>query len=117
MGQYFVIANLDKKEFINPHRIMYETELWENAVNKMAAVFPFLLRASSGSSAGDVLCRSVHFGRWAGDRILVVGSRDAPELYQDVHGSPEWTDISLRILDSLNENITAREMKVDFMEG
>jgi len=116
MGQYFVIANLDKKEYINPHRMAFGAKLWEIAVNRIAAVFPFLLRQSSEGGGGDIDFDSKYAGRWAGDRIVVVGDYDDSGLYDFVKVSPEWKEISPEILDELNKFIGVKDMQIELMD-
>jgi len=81
MGQYFVIVNLDKKEYIHPHNLGSGAKLWEICANPIAGVLPFLLRKSSETGGGDIDFESRVAGRWAGDRIVVVGDYDKSGLY------------------------------------
>ena len=79
MGQYHYVVNLDKKEFINPHVLGTGLKLWEQLAN-----FPgtgqgliVLLACSNGRGGGDFRKSHVNneqiVGRWAGDRIAIVG--------------------------------------------
>ena len=97
MGQYFVIANLDKREYIHPHEMDSGAKIWEVAQNPIAGVFAFLLRQSSEVGSRDIQPRSKHAGRWAGDRIVVVGGYDVSMLFDYVQKSPSWTEISSEI--------------------
>lgn len=79
MGQYHYIVNLDKKEFINPHKLGVGLKAWEQIANTPGtpqALFVLLI-CSNGRGGGD-LGKTLGFdepiiGRWAGDRIAVVG--------------------------------------------
>lgn len=117
MGQYFVIANLDRKEYIHPHRLGSGAKLWELAVNPIAGVFPFLLRQSSEGGGGDVRFESVHAGRWAGCRVVVVGDYDDSKLYRQVQEDAEWKEISAEILDELNRFLELKEYRLELREG
>ena len=82
MGQYFIIVNLDKKEYIHPHDLDTGAKLWEICVNNVGGILLFLLRQSSASGGGDIHKDYKYAGRWANDRIVVVGDYDSSELYE-----------------------------------
>lgn len=79
MGQYHYIVNLDKREFINPHKLgvgLKACEQLTSPAGTAQALFVLLL-CSNGRGGGD-LAETRGFeeriiGRWAGDRIAVVG--------------------------------------------
>jgi hypothetical protein len=75
MGQYHHPVNLDKKEFIDPHKLGCGLKLLEHGgdggVNDALAL---LLACSSGRGGGDYQTEGREWvGRWAGDRIAIVG--------------------------------------------
>ena len=79
MGQYHYIVNLDKREFINPHKLgvgLKACEQLTSAAGTAQALFVLLL-CSNGRGGGDLgVTRGFDeriIGRWAGDRIAVVG--------------------------------------------
>ena len=79
MGQYHFIVNLDKREFINPHKLgvgLKACEQLTNPAGTAQALF-VLLVCSNGRGGGDLaVTRGFEervIGRWAGDRIAVVG--------------------------------------------
>jgi len=91
MGQYFKIINLDKLEYIQDSMKFWEL-IASEADTKMLGL---LLRQSNEGGGGDY-----HFGtyeideakeedwigRWAGDRIAIIGDYDKSGLYQqDMH--------------------------------
>lgn len=56
MGQYHVVVNLDKKEFIDPHKLGDGLKLFEQINSHggtMAALFA-LLACSNGRGGGDI---------------------------------------------------------------
>lgn len=100
MGQYFKIANLDKKEFLSPHTLGAGVKQWEmvGSVGVSAALL-ILLGNSAGKGYGD-LCSDEgdidknFSGRWAGDHIVIAGDyasiKDgdpAEELFRDAYDS------------------------------
>jgi len=68
MGQYYLLANLSKQEYIHPHRLGAPAKLVEIATNiNVAGV---LLAALA---IGDRTLDHPFVGRWAGDQVIVVG--------------------------------------------
>lgn len=115
MGQYFKLVNLDKQEVINPWEIGGVAKFWEWLANPQARVLVWLLRQSSESGGGDIddWGEFTTLGRWAGDRVTLVGDYDVSGLYQvsdTAHcGTPisnaEYTDISRAVLDEFNHAV------------
>jgi hypothetical protein len=68
MGQYYLLANLSKREYIHPHRLGAPAKLWEIAFNRRVA--GVLLAATAIPNDED---DHPFVGRWAGDQIIVVG--------------------------------------------
>lgn len=80
MGQYHLVVNLDKREFISPHKLGAGLKLMEQAFTSpgSAGALLILLACSNGRGGGDFGEDNVSederiAGRWAGDRIAVVG--------------------------------------------
>jgi hypothetical protein len=88
MGQYHYIINLSKREYLNPHKLGDGLKLWEqlNSHGGVMAALHILLACSNGRGGGDLYTVEVKegveyynpadpnwVGRWAGDRIAVVG--------------------------------------------
>ena len=101
MGQYHIPVNLDKKEFIDTHKLGAGLKAWEQLANHpgTGAALLVLLFSSNGRGGGDldaitnwhgpdrkdfraagpdlsqeyqdIASRTV--GRWAGDRLAIVG--------------------------------------------
>jgi len=88
MGQYWVVANLDKKEFIHPHKLASGLKMWEQIANHPGAPEAlFLLLTSHPKVRGGGDCeKNEYIGRWIGDRVVVVGDyAEETDL--------EWDDI------------------------
>jgi hypothetical protein len=82
MGQYHLIVNLDKREFLDPHELGVGLKAWEQLASLPStpqALFVLLLSSNGrGGSDLDDAVVSGHgsepvIGRWAGDRLAVVG--------------------------------------------
>lgn len=90
MGQYWKLANLDKKEFVHPYGVGAGLKLWEQlaahpgtgaALIVLCAAMPYPrgggdLRAQTGEKV---------IGRWAGDRVALVGDYAEREDLADEH--------------------------------
>ena len=94
MGQYFYIVNLDKKEFLHPHKLGSGLKFWEILSTKVPQVLAYLLRQSNESGGGDITAGKTN-GRWARDRIVIIGDYDESDLYTIANET--YTDISLLV--------------------
>lgn len=100
MGQYFLVANLNKLEYIHPHQFDDGAKLQEFSSSSMGTMtaLALLLRRSDDCSGWpfdqrvDGLRR---IGSWAGDRIVIIGDGDQSGFYADV--KERYTDISLEV--------------------
>lgn len=124
MGQYYVIANTDRHEYISPWDAGSGAKLWEICMNDVSRVLPYLLAQGANGSGGDPRLPWGEFertdgsvdwdayhealdaaypnlGRWAGDRITVVGDYDESGLYAHVRES--YTEISDDVREELRE--------------
>lgn len=87
MGQYHLTVNLDKKEYLDPHALGCGLKLFEQVANNpgVGAALVVLLAASNGRGGGDFAPDKV-VGRWAGDKIAIVGDYaelgDLPKKYK-----------------------------------
>lgn len=77
MGQYWIPINLDKKEFVDPHKLGCGLKLWEQLANHpgTGAALVLLCAAQREPRGGGDLANDTQnvIGRWAGDRIALVG--------------------------------------------
>jgi len=74
MGQYYKLANLTKREYINPHALGAGLKLIEQVGTypSVGSALLVLLACSNGRGGGD-LTESPIIGNWAGDRLALVG--------------------------------------------
>ena len=121
MGQYHLVANLDKKEFIHPHQFGDGLKMLEFGSSGYTMTgLTILLACSHNRGGGDLhvetetlLTKSI-LGRWAGDRIAIIGDYAAPEDFpgltqetidavwnEDDNGKTAWTDISEHVVEAL----------------
>jgi hypothetical protein len=83
MGQYYLVVNLDKKEFIHPHKFNDGLKLMEFGTSGTGTMAALALLLSNGNGQGCGDCDSEHpsIGSWAGDRIVVAGDYGNPHKF------------------------------------
>lgn len=140
MGQYYMVVDLDRREYVHPHRLGSGLKLWEICAGNLPRVLAYLLRGSTGRGGGDprvpyqrfqdedgdvdwaaldeaIAERFPNEGRWAGDRVVIVGDYDESEafggLYREVQDSGDWTEISAEVAAEFNRFIEFEDMRVD----
>ena len=121
MGQYYKIVNLDKREYLHPHNFGDGAKLWEFGSSGMGTMFglALLLANGNGQGGGDFQVRRPEdlelVGRWAGDRIVVVGdyANEWPgegDLYMRCAlGEGGFKDISEELLGMMLQDSWYRE--------
>jgi hypothetical protein len=122
MGQYHLTVNLDKHEFIDPHKLGNGLKLVEQGgTGGIKDALHLLLAVSNGRGGGDFRVDSDMVGRWGGDRIAVVGDyavdgdlkkkhkastiyyRCCPEEDDDDVKGPTFRDITDELIPVLEE--------------
>lgn len=84
MGQYHLVVNADKRQFLHPHQLGDGLKLMEfgNSAGGTLTGLAILLAVSNGRGGGDLNFESEVIGSWGGDRIAIVGdyaeTRDLP---------------------------------------
>lgn len=125
MGQYFKPVNLDKREVVCPWCIGGGAKLWEWAANTQGSILTLLLRKSDEGGGGDFYGYhkgngeggpirsplSPIAGRWAGDRIALVGDYDSSNLWNEL-GS--FRNISEQLVQEWNSFIELPDLKLTF---
>jgi len=118
MGQYHVLVNLDKKEVVTPHGLGLGLKQWEHIGTEGSLPDAmYVLTMTSPARGGGDLPETGISGRWAGDRVLIVGDytedSDLPSYpnFGKVYGEAEnWNDITDFVADAFktifNLNIT-----------
>lgn len=107
MGQYHYVVNLDRREYLHPHKFGDGLKLMEfgNSAGGTMTALSILLGICSrggGRGGGDFRFDDPRVGSWAGDRIAIIGDYNEPEDlpgftdYQDTpwHDEDSWHDIS-----------------------
>ena len=106
MGQYHILYNIDKKEFVHGHHIDNGLKLMEQCgwPRSTATALWLLVANSNGRGGGDALKHEM-VGRWAGDRIVVQGDYAEPNdtAYLTEKDIESFTEISSKVSDMLNK--------------
>lgn len=117
MGQYHKLVNVDKKEYLDPHSIGLGTKQGEHLSDERWQIYGsladamYILTMTSPNRGGGDLPPSEISGRWAGDRVMVVGDytedEDLPAHFMagQLYGLADET--YLEIGDIVREGFTA----------
>jgi len=83
MGQYYLIANIDKKEYIHPHKFDDGMKLMEfgQSCSGTLTGLTILLADGNGRGGGDIDSDDPIIGSWAGDRIVITGDYADPRKF------------------------------------
>ena len=101
MGQYYLLVNVTKKQFLYPHVFDDGLKAWEIVANgNMLKALGYLLVKSDGGGGGDLKPDSL-VGYWAGDEILLTGDYDSSKLYDEALNT--YTDISTTIQKAMEK--------------
>ena len=111
MGQYFYIVNLDRKEYLDPINLGGGMKLLEIASNPCLAVLALLLRKSNETGGGDIHKPYANAGRWAGERIVIVGDYDESGIFQQCDRG-EYREITAEIRDDWNDFVGLGDLHI-----
>lgn len=119
MGQYHILYNIDKNESVTPHKIGLGLKQVEHTytVASLADVLYMLLTASLARGGGDLDTSGESsdfkvFGRWCGDRVVVLGdyteNSDIPgvENVSELYGNDN--DITDQIIPAFEVDFDAK---------
>jgi len=75
MGQYYLTVNLDKHEFIHPHKFGDGLKLLEFGDNNAGTMLGLavLLADGNGRGGGDLPSDDPIVGSWSGNRVVIAG--------------------------------------------
>lgn len=86
MGQYHIIVNLDKREFIKPWDLNWGAKQKEHTgfAGSAGDAIYLLTQTSPNRGGGDFDLYEGVSGRWAGDRVVVLGDYTEPQEDKDL---------------------------------
>jgi hypothetical protein len=117
MGQYYIIANLDRCEYLWPGTFGESGKLLEfgSVGSGMLCALAILLADGNGRGAGDLPSAAPCVGRWAGDRVVVSGdyADDLPgsdvNLYSAARSDAGWRNISEEAIRAMCDDESLKE--------
>lgn len=111
MGQMYFIVNLDLGEYLDPLNLDCGEKLLEIAANPCLNVLALLLRQSSETGGGDIHKPYLSAGRWAGDRIAIIGSYDKSGIFEKCSNGL-YEEISDEIREEWNDFIGIEDLMI-----
>ena len=78
MGQYFIIVNLRKREYIHPHDLKRGAKLLEISKDPIIYGLMSLLQAKNKEKT------ALYVGSWANDKILFIGDSEDSSFFKQV---------------------------------
>jgi len=118
MGQYYLIVNIDKKEYIYPHKFGDGLKLLEFGASACGTMtgLAILLSDGNGRGGGDVRSDNPIIGSWAGDRIVISGdyadegkfTPDSPVNLCD-YAEQHFKDISEAVITAMCDDSFLKE--------
>ena len=112
MGQYYHIVNLDKKQYLHPHKFGDGLKLREFGASGDGTMMALaaLLADGNGRGGGDLHSDHPLIGSWAGDRIVIAGDYaddgrfvDNSERNLHTEACEQFEDISDRIREAFED--------------
>ena len=86
MGQYFLVVNRDKQEYLDPLDFGDGNKFLEFgcSANGTLTGLAILLRQSNETGGGDLQDFNEYTGRWIENRIVIIGDYDTSGMFQKV---------------------------------
>jgi len=86
MGQYYIIVNLDKKEYLKPHEFGDGAKLLEFGSSGDGTMLGLAILLAHGNNrgGGDLRSDNPLIGSWSGDRIVITGDYADPVVFIEV---------------------------------
>lgn len=116
MGQYFLLVNLTKGEYVIPDLM----KLGEIMIAKEFPIGNILLylimtKNTDGTFLDDLKGQLKHLGRWSGDRVVLLG--DYAEVYDIIEGFITWDTIEKKFKNITEEVRKEWEIIKQYLEG
>jgi hypothetical protein len=108
MGQYYHVVNLDKREYLHPHRMGDGLKLLEFGSSGDGTMLGLavLLADGNGRGGGDLHSEHPIIGSWAGDRIVIAGD------YADEGNYIAAEDITPEMVEQIRDDYGDEEKEV-----
>ena len=103
MGQYFLVVNTTKKEYLHPHRFGEGLKFMEFTLDGFG-VMHGLAHLLAQSSDGVHMDNPEITGRWIGDHVVIVGDYDDSGIFDAAYESNEYNDISQAVIQHIGRD-------------
>lgn len=84
MSQYFMVINHSIREYLHPFDIGENASFFGLIHGITPTILAYLLRKSDSLGYGDIIEDLEFNGRWAGDRIEILGDYHDQDLFLDI---------------------------------
>jgi len=108
MGQYFLVVNTDKKEYLMPHNFgsgLKFLEFTSDSNGVLTGLAHLLGQSSDPSGMGGTDPEIT--GRWIGDHVVIVGDYDESQLYNTANET--YKNISNKVICHMAKDDYVRE--------
>ena len=112
MGQYFLIVNTTKKEYLHPHRFGEGLKFMEFTLDG-TGIMHGLAHLLAQSSAGVAIDDPEVTGRWVGDHVVIVGDYDDSGVFDEAYESDDYDDISQAGIQHIGRDAYVQEALCD----
>lgn len=106
MSQYFMVINHSIREYIHPHDIGENASFIGLIHGDTVTILAYLLRKSREMGFGDIIKDMEYNGRWAGDRIEILGDYHDQDLFLDIQN--DYHNITREAYAEYNLNATIK---------
>jgi hypothetical protein len=103
MGQYFLVVNTTKKEYLHPHRFGEGLKFMEFTLDG-TGIMHGLAHLLAQSSAGVAIDDPEVTGRWVGDHVVIVGDYDESGVFDEAYESDDYDDISQAVIQHIGRD-------------
>ena len=103
MGQYFLVVNTTKKEYLHPHRFGEGLKFMEFTLDGFG-VMHGLAHLLAQSSDGVHMDNPEITGRWIGDHVVIVGDYDDSGIFDAAYESNDYNDISQAVIQHIGRD-------------
>lgn len=116
MGQYYLLVNLTKRQYVQPNYLGDGSKLMEfgsSSPGTMTAL-AVLLADGNGRGGGDLASSNPVVGSWAGDQIVVTGDYADDGKFVHVHEAARMRELEYRRYEAAKQSgaaISAAEMR------
>ena len=106
-------VNEDRREMVCPFCAGGTSKLFEWCAQPHSGLLPYLLRRSTETGGGDIAAPETneYAGRWAGEKVCLVGDYDESRLYKTAY--EEYDNITPALCREYNAFMRCDELRLD----